>query len=124
MRKLLITSLLVGGLSGFELRFVADPNFCLRMQLDLMVCSFSNQFWNVVQYSKMKDAEKAKPDYSKAKVEKLEKKVKKELRATCYLWDKLSPVSKQFILNNVTFEEAPVAQEGEFEEICLNLEVL
>lgn len=114
---------LVGGLNAFDIKYSADPAFCIRTQTELSVCSFSVPFYNAIKYAEMKKKEEAKKEKAnKEKIKKLKQKIKFELKKACFIWDTMSPMAQMIIINTATNGDEMVAGEGEMEEVCLRID--
>lgn len=122
MKRLILILALAIGVKAFDIKYATDPAFCIRTQTEISVCLFAVPMYNFAKYTKMSQTEEKKGDKAgKDKLEKLKSKIKFEFRKACYLWDTMSPMAQNFVINSLMDGENPVVNEGEMEEFCLKV---
>lgn len=122
MKRLILFLALAVGVKAFDIKYATDPAFCIRTQTEISVCLFAVPLYNTFKYLKMRQAEEKKGDQAdKNKIEKLKKKTNFEFRKACYLWDTMSPMAQNFVINSLMDGDNPAVNEGEMEEFCLEV---
>lgn len=96
---------------GYELKYVADSQFCIRGNQPLQVCTFAQEFYNFIDLtSRLKEEE--------LKEAKIQAKIKKHIDSVCFSWELIPPIGRDFLIERVTHNENPLFSRDEIFDFC------
>lgn len=137
MKKIILGLIAAGAVAfGWDIKQVANMQFCYHARVDFSACSFADTFMNEVYFyfdwfgkAKLLKKEADKNPEAKAKLEDMkkeadamEKRFKKGLRKLCARWEITSYAGRQFIENQVTMlfgdEVTPIVSAEDMRSFC------
>lgn len=111
--KKLVLLFLANFLFSFEMKYIADPNFCIRTQQPLQTCNFALEFMNLMEIinlsNKLGDKDK----------ETLKSKARMTIEKMCFFWGMMPPQSKNFIYTQSTHDGGIAVTKEDMINLCI-----